>query len=101
MGPCSVAAPLFEPISCQQTGTRYCDELRANLEEPGRMALLRMMTASKAASEERLSRVMAPTLVIIGSRDPDFKDLEAEAQWVAESLRGTYKMKRCRALPAR
>lgn len=73
--------------------TRYCDALRANLEEPGCMeALLLMMNASKAASEDRLSRVMAPTLVIMGNRYPDFKDPEAEAQWVAESLHGTYKM---------
>ncbi len=73
--------------------TRYCNAMRANLEEPGRMeALLRMMTASKVASEYRLPRVTAPTLVLMGSRDPDFKDPEAEARWVAGSLRGTYQV---------
>ena len=50
------------------------------------------MTASKAASEDRLSRVTAPTLVLMGSKDPDFKDPEAEARWAAESLGGKYRM---------
>ena len=55
-------------------------------------ALLRMIAASKAASEERLPRVATPTLVIMGSKDPDFKAPEAEAQWVAQSLRARYEM---------
>jgi pimeloyl-ACP methyl ester carboxylesterase len=61
--------------------------LRANLAEPGRLAVLRqMLFASKAASEERLPRVTAPTLVLMGSQDPDFKDPAAEAQWVTSRL---------------
>jgi len=72
---------------------QYCATLRANLEKPGRMeALLSMIKASKAASEERLPRVEAPTWVLMGSKDPDFKNPEAEAQWVVNSLHGTYKM---------
>ncbi len=31
---------------------------------------------------------------MLGSRDPDFKDSEAEARWVAESLLGTYRMRK-------
>jgi pimeloyl-ACP methyl ester carboxylesterase len=72
---------------------QYCAALRANLEEPGRMeGLVRMLPASKAASEERLSRVDVPVLVIMGTKDPDFKDPESDASWVANSMRGTYKM---------
>ena len=71
----------------------YCAALRANLAQPGRIeALLRLALASKAASEERLPRVTTPVLVIMGSKDPDFKHPEAEAQWVAKSLRGKVKM---------
>lgn len=71
----------------------YAAALQANLQEPGRMeALLHMMNASKAASESRLPQVKAPVLVLMGSKDPDFKDPEAEARWVAEHLNGTYKM---------
>jgi pimeloyl-ACP methyl ester carboxylesterase len=71
----------------------YLAALKANLVEPGRMkALKKMMYASKKASEERISKVKAPSLVLMGSRDPDFKDPEAEARWVADALGTRYKM---------
>jgi pimeloyl-ACP methyl ester carboxylesterase len=67
----------------------YTTWLRSNLSEPGRMeALQGMLRAGKSASQERLPRVSAPTLVIMGSKDPDFKDPAAEAGWVAGALRG-------------
>lgn len=34
----------------------------------------------------------APTLVVMGDRDRDFPDPEAEAAWVAEALQGEYRM---------
>ena len=59
------------------------------LREPGRLeALRRLMLASKNDSAIRLARVTAPSLVLMGSRDPDFRDPEAEARFVAESLHG-------------
>ena len=68
----------------------YTAHLRRNLAEPGRLeALQKMLAASKAASETRLDRVHAPVLVLMGSKDPDFKDPVAEAQFVAERLRGS------------
>jgi len=71
----------------------YCTALRSNLAEPGRIeALQHMLRASKDASEQRLAMVKAPVLVIMGSKDPDFKQPEAEAQWVAGHVSGTYKM---------
>lgn len=72
---------------------QYRAALQANLKEPGRMeALLQMLRASKAASGARLSQVNKPTLVLMGSKDPDFKQPEAEAQSVANSLQGVYTM---------
>jgi pimeloyl-ACP methyl ester carboxylesterase len=66
----------------------YAAALQANLKEPGRLeALQHMLKASKRASEERLPRVKAPALVIMGSKDPDFKQPEAEAAWVGQQLR--------------
>jgi pimeloyl-ACP methyl ester carboxylesterase len=66
---------------------QYTDRLRANLREPGRMnALRRMISASKAASEARVTHVKAPAVIIMGSRDPDFKDPAAEARWLGEQL---------------
>ena len=68
----------------------YIAHLRRNLAEPGRLeALQKMLAASKAASEDRLGRVHAPVLVLMGSKDPDFKDPAAEAQFVAASLHGS------------
>lgn len=71
----------------------YLVHLQNNLREPGRLyALRRMLAASKAASENALQQVSIPTLVLMGSRDPDFKNPEAEAQLVAERSGGTYHM---------
>ncbi len=69
----------------------YCAALHSNLKQSGRLeALQKMMDASKRASEERIPRVAVPALVLMGSKDPDFKPPEAEAKWVANALRGTY-----------
>jgi pimeloyl-ACP methyl ester carboxylesterase len=71
----------------------YAVALHANLKSPGRMeALHHMLNASKRSAEERLPRVTAPVVVLMGSKDRDFKDPEGEAHWVANSLRGTYTM---------
>jgi pimeloyl-ACP methyl ester carboxylesterase len=73
--------------------TEYCAALYANLKQPRRLeALQKMIDASKRASEERIPRITAPTLILMGSQDPDFKPPEAEAMWVANALRGTYHM---------
>jgi pimeloyl-ACP methyl ester carboxylesterase len=70
---------------------QYRATLQANLQEPGRMeALQQMLYASKAASAARLSQVRTSVLVLMGSKDPDFKAPQAEAQWVADQLHGRY-----------
>jgi len=71
--------------------TEYTAALKTNLKEPGRLeSLLAMLRASKRASEERIPYVDKPTLVLMGNKDPDFKEPETEAKWVAEHLKGTY-----------
>jgi pimeloyl-ACP methyl ester carboxylesterase len=71
----------------------YVDNLRKNLAQPGRMeALQKMLTASKSASEQRLPAVQAPAMVLMGTKDPDFKDPGKEAHWVAERLNATVHM---------
>ena len=71
----------------------YSAALRANLAEPGRIEVTyQMAMASKAASEARLAQVTAPVLVLMGSKDPDFKAPETEARWVAEALHGRLQM---------
>jgi pimeloyl-ACP methyl ester carboxylesterase len=67
----------------------YTAALQKNLSEKGRLEALRgMLFAQKTASDERLSRVSMPALVLMGSKDPDFKDPAAEAQAVAQDIHG-------------
>ena len=81
------------PTNPPQDYPEYSARLRANLRQPGRMeALQRMIFASKTASEERLSQVGVPALVIMGGKDRDFKDPEAEARWVAQRVHARYEM---------
>lgn len=71
----------------------YRAALRANLSQPGRLEALKMMMLEpKTPAEMRMPEVAAPVLVLMGTKDPDFKDPEAEAHWVAETLKGRYQM---------
>jgi pimeloyl-ACP methyl ester carboxylesterase len=58
-----------------------------NLREPGRMAALQaMLSLSKADTAAILSASRVPALVVMGTRDPDFPDAKAEANWLAAAL---------------
>jgi pimeloyl-ACP methyl ester carboxylesterase len=70
----------------------YGAAIQTNLKETGRMEALRTMMFTVSPLEEQIARVTAPALVIMGSRDHDFKDPEGEARWVAQALRGEYRM---------
>jgi len=65
----------------------YLNDLKMTLKEPGRFEALRKMAfASKDASEERLEKVTAPSLVIMGTKDPDWPDPIAEAKFIQDKL---------------
>ena len=67
----------------------YNKALTTNLKQPGRYdAVKAMMFASHAAIEPRLADVKAPTLIVMGSQDPDFPDSAGEARLIAEKLTG-------------
>jgi pimeloyl-ACP methyl ester carboxylesterase len=71
----------------------YSSALYENIKQRGRLeAVTEMLRASKRASGERMPNVTQPALVLMGSKDPDFKNPEAEAKRVAEAVRGSYKM---------
>ena len=58
-----------------------------NLREPGRMAALQaMISLSKSDTAAIVPQNRTPALVVMGTRDPDFADAAAEAQWLAEQL---------------
>jgi len=61
--------------------------LAANLHQPGRMrALETMIELSKDDTTAMLPSSRVPALVVMGTRDPDFSDASAEAQWLASQL---------------
>ena len=68
------------------------EEYRASvvnsLHRPGyAKAFSRTTRTDHTAAENKLSSVDAPTLVVMGELDPDFKDPHAEAEWISNELR--------------
>jgi pimeloyl-ACP methyl ester carboxylesterase len=71
----------------------YRAGLVAMLREPGKMRAMRRMMLSASNTEPQLARVRATALVVMGTRDPDFKpDPRAEAEWIAAQVHGTVQM---------
>jgi pimeloyl-ACP methyl ester carboxylesterase len=61
--------------------------LSRNLHEPGRMAALKsMIDLPKADTAAIVAKTQVPSLVVMGTRDPDFRDAAAEAHWLADQL---------------
>ena len=66
---------------------RVREELSRNLREPGRMRALQIMVErSKADTTAMLPTSRVPALVVMGTRDPDFADPLAEAQWIQDQI---------------
>jgi pimeloyl-ACP methyl ester carboxylesterase len=71
----------------------YISALHKNIKQRGRLeAVMAMLSASKVSSGERISKVKQPALVLMGSKDPDFKNPVAEAKRIAEAVRGEFKI---------
>jgi len=67
----------------------YRRALAANLAEPGRFAAVRaLIFRNEASASAELGRIAAPTLAMMGSKDPDFPNPAAEADWIAARTRG-------------
>lgn len=82
--------PAFYPGDKPADFDEHKARIKAWLDLPGRRRAFTATThTSHAPAEARLDRVSAPTLVIMGSKDPDFPDPAAEAAWIAERLNGT------------
>jgi pimeloyl-ACP methyl ester carboxylesterase len=66
---------------------KHLGHVRAMLKEPGRLRALRLLfSESSGATYSHHSQVQAPVLILMGSRDPDFKHPEREARTLAERL---------------
>lgn len=65
----------------------HLEEIKASMRLPGhRRAFVATTRTTHAPAEERLSHVDVPTLVVMGTADPDFPDPAAEAAWIARRL---------------
>ncbi|HLZ64021.1 MAG TPA: alpha/beta hydrolase [Ktedonosporobacter sp.] len=65
----------------------HLDRVLAMLKEPGRLRAIRLLfSESSGATYARHTEVQAPVLLLMGSRDPDFKDPEQEARTLAARL---------------
>jgi pimeloyl-ACP methyl ester carboxylesterase len=68
----------------------YLRQLNANLKEPGRFDAVKAYgNASRQESEERINHIKKPTLVIMGTKDPDFPDPMEEGRIIADQTGGT------------
>jgi pimeloyl-ACP methyl ester carboxylesterase len=67
----------------------YLDQLTANLSQPGRFdAVKGFPSAPRQPWKERLPRLHTPTLIVMGTKDPDFPDPVAEGEYGAAETRG-------------
>ncbi len=67
----------------------YRDKVVESLHRPGHAKAFSLTTrTSHAPAAARLAEVEAPTLVVMGEQDPDFPNPSAEADWIAQTLRG-------------
>lgn len=67
--------------------TDYRAAVTAGLKRPGYTRSFALTTRTDHHRAGRsLASVSAPTLVVMGEKDPDFKDPRAEAAWIADAL---------------
>ena len=65
----------------------YRDKLGASIRRPGYAKAFSLTTRTNHdPAEARLRDVSAPTMVVMGERDPDFSDPSAESAWIAQML---------------
>lgn len=94
-------APLWAPINWKSyLPTLYAGRRPADFDEyigtvvdamrrPGYAKAFSLTTRTNHAPvAARLADVTAPALVVMGEKDPDFKDPQAEASWIAQALHG-------------
>jgi pimeloyl-ACP methyl ester carboxylesterase len=71
----------------------YREHVIESLRRPGYAKAFSLTTrTSHDPAEARLADVSAPTIVVMGERDPDFPDPRAEAEWIAQALRAEVAM---------
>jgi pimeloyl-ACP methyl ester carboxylesterase len=67
----------------------YLRAMKASLHEPGRMAALRGVPTDQEKCRARIPQLRCPVRIVMGTKDPDFKNAVAEARQ-DEALIGQY-----------
>ena len=81
--------PKFYPGQKPADFDAYVADMKAAWKRGSHWAsFARMARTGHGAATVRLAKVTAPTLVVMGTKDPDWSDPAAEARFVAESLSG-------------
>ncbi len=81
--------PKLSPGQRPEDYQAHLDEISASLRRPGHAKAFTATTrTSHTPAEARLGHVTVPTLVIMGTRDPDFPDPAAEARHIADRVNG-------------
>lgn len=71
----------------------YRSEMMEAMRRPGYNKAFRRTTATDhTPAEHALPDVVAPSLILMGTEDPDFTDPTAEAAWIGKALAGTVVM---------
>jgi pimeloyl-ACP methyl ester carboxylesterase len=65
----------------------YRKSVVSSLRQPGYAKSFSLTTRTDhSVAESRLGELAAPTLVVMGEKDPDFPDPRAEAEWISHAL---------------
>jgi len=81
--------PKFYPGRRPDDFAEHRSAIVASMRRPGYTQAFRKTTrTSHAKAEARVGDVRAPALVVMGERDPDFRDPAGEARWLSEQLKG-------------
>jgi pimeloyl-ACP methyl ester carboxylesterase len=81
--------PTMYPAQKPDDFNDYLTQLISNLKEKGRFdAVKAFASASRKPSETRLTKIQSPTLVLMGTADPDFPDPVGEANYIVEQTGG-------------
>ena len=79
--------PKWLPGTKPEGYDEHLARIRENLRRPGHWrAFARTTRTSHAPAEGRLDQVEAPTVVVMGAEDVDWKDPAAEAAWIGQRL---------------
>jgi pimeloyl-ACP methyl ester carboxylesterase len=85
--------PTFYPTRRDANYTEHRDAVAAGLAQPGHLRAFRATThLSHAPAEAVLDQVHIQVLVVMGTKDPDFPDQRAEADFIVERLGGRVAM---------